>query len=144
MAVKTIPDGYATVTPFISAKGLAKLLDFLKQAFGAEEVMRIPGPGGSVMHAEINIGNSRLMLGEATQQPPTPGNFYLYVSDVDGVFKRALAAGATSQMPIDDQFWGDRMGTVKDAFGNTWSIATHKEDVSPQEMAKRAAAAMNR
>jgi PhnB protein len=139
MAVKAVPDGYHTVTPFINVKGVAKLMDFLKNALGAEEVMRMPGPGGTVMHAEVNIGNSRLMLGEATQTPPMTGSFYVYVNDADGVFKRAVNAGATSQAPPTDQFWGDRMGTVKDQFGNTWSIATHKEDVTPEEMAKRMA-----
>lgn len=139
MAVKAVPDGYHTVTPFLSAKGVAKLIDFLKAGLGAEEIMRMPGPGGVVSHAEVNIGNSRLMLSEATQAPPMPGSFYLYVSDVDAMHKRVVGAGATSQMPPTDQFWGDRMCTVKDTFGNTWSIATHKEDVTPEEMAKRMA-----
>ncbi len=143
MAVKPIPDGYYTVTPFLSVKGVAKLIDFLKNAFGAEEVMRMPGPGGVVMHAEVNVGNSRLMLGEATQSAPSQSAFYLYVNDVDALYKRAVAAGAASQAEPTDQFWGDRMASVKDSFGNTWSIATHKEDVSPEEMAKRMAA-MNR
>lgn len=140
MTVKAIPDGYHTVTPFLSAKGAAKLLEFLKAAFGAEEVMRMPGPGGVVMHAEVNIGNSRLMLSEAMQTPPMAGSFYLYVSDADAIYKRAVGAGASSEMQPTDQFWGDRMGTVKDSFGNTWSIATHKEDVTPEEMSKRMAA----
>lgn len=140
MAVKPIPDGYSTVTPFLSVKGTAKLIDFLKNAFGAEEVMRMPGPGGVVMHAEVNIGNSRLMLSEATQSAPSQSAFYLYVNDVDALYKRAVAAGAASQTEPTDQFWGDRMASVKDSFGNTWSIATHKEDVSPEEMAKRMAA----
>jgi PhnB protein len=144
MAVKAIPDGYGTVTPFLSVKGAGRLLDFLKQALGAEEIMRMPGPGGAVMHAEVNIGNSRLMLSEATQSPPTQSSFYLYVRDVDTLYKRALAAGAASQTEPADQFWGDRMAAVKDPFGNIWSVATHKEDVAPEEFAKRAAAAMNR
>src|SRR5215510_6881139 len=129
MTIKPIPDGYHTVTPFLSAKGCAELLDFMKKALGAEEVMRMPGPGGLVVHAEVNIGNSRLMLSEATQTPPMPGSFYLYVTDVDALYKRAVGAGATSQMQPTDQFWGDRMATVRDTFGNTWSIATHREDV---------------
>jgi PhnB protein len=140
MAVKAIPDGYHTVTPFLNVKGTAQLIDFLKNAFGAEEIMRMPGPGGVVMHAEVNIGNSRLMLSEASQTPPSSSSFYLYVNDVDGLYKRAVGAGATSQSAPTDQFWGDRMATVKDAFGNTWSLATHKEDPSPEEMAKRMAA----
>jgi PhnB protein len=141
MAVKAVPDGYHTVTPFLNVKGTAKLIDFLKQAFGAEEIMRMPGPGGVVMHAEVNIGNSRLMLGEATQTAPSSSSFYLYVSDVDALYQRAVGAGAASQTKPTNQFWGDRMATVKDPFGNTWSIATHVEDVSPQEMAKRMASA---
>jgi len=141
-SVKPIPDGYHTVTPFLNVKGVAKLIDFLKAAFGAEEVMRMPGPGGVVMHAEVSIGNSRLMLGEAMQTvTPSSSYFYLYVNDVDSMYKRAVGAGASSETPPTDQFWGDRMGTVKDSFGNTWSLATHKEDPTPEEMAKQMAAA---
>ena len=139
MAVKAVPDGYHTVTPFINVKGCAKFIDFLKAALGAEEIMRMPGPGGTVMHAEVNIGNSRMMLSEATQTPPMPGTFYVYVTDADAMYKRAVGAGATSQTPPTDQIWGDRMGTVKDPFGNTWSVATHKEDVTPEEMSRRMA-----
>ena len=141
-AVKPIPDGYHTVTPFLNVKGVAKLIDFLKSALGAEEVMRMPGPDGNVMHAEVTIGNSRLMLGEPMQQGPTAtsSSFYLYVSDVDSMYKRATGAGAKSVSPPTDQFWGDRMATVTDPFGNTWSLATHKEDPTPDEMAKRMAA----
>ncbi len=142
MAVKPVPEGFHTVTPFMSAKGADKLIDFLKRAFGAEEVMRMPGPDGVVMHAEVNIGNSRLMVGEAMQTGPTQGSFYLYLNNVDAVYKQAVAAGAKSEREPKDEFWGDRMGTVKDPFGNTWSIATHKEDVPPAEMAKRLAEVM--
>ena len=140
MAVKSIPEGYATVTPFVSAKGCASLLDFLKAALGAEEIMRMPGPGGAVMHAEVNIGNSRLMLSETMQGEPTRSSFYLYVKDADAAYQRAVKAGAKSQQEPSDQFWGDRMASVIDPAGNTWSLATHKEDVSPEEMAKRMAA----
>ena len=140
MAVKPMPDGFHTVTPFLNVKGAAELIKFLEDAFGAEEVMRMPGPGGRVMHAEVNIGNSRLMLAESTQSAPSSSSFYLYVKDVDALYKRALGAGAISESEPTDQFWGDRMATVKDLFGNTWSIATHKEDVTPQKMAKRMAA----
>jgi len=141
MAVKPIPDGYRTVTPFLNVKGLGKLIDFLKQAFGAEEIMRMPGPDGAVVHAEVNIGNSRLMLGEIMQaNTPSSSYFYLYVSDADAAYKRALGAGAKSVSEPTDQFWGDRMGTVTDPFGNNWSVATHKEDPTPEEMAKRMAA----
>jgi PhnB protein len=141
-AVKAIPDGYGTVTPFLSTKGAAELVNFLKRAFGATEIMSMPGPGGLVMHAEVNIGNSRLMVSEAMQGEPNRGTFYLYVQDADSLYSRALNAGATSEREPKDEFWGDRMATVKDPFGNTWSVATHKEDVSPDEMGKRAAAAM--
>ena len=142
-AVKPIPDGYHTVTPFLNVKGVAKMIDFMKSALGAEEIIRMPGPDGTVMHAEVSIGNSRLMLGEPMQQGPTTtsSSFYLYVSDVDSMYKRATGAGAKSVSPPTDQFWGDRMATVSDPFGNTWSLATHKEDPSPEEMQKRMAAA---
>jgi len=142
-SVKPIPDGYHTVTPFLNVKGTAKLIDFLTVALGAEEIMRMPGPNGTVMHAEVSIGNSRLMLSEAmqpAQSPLTSSSFYLYVSDVDAMYKRATGAGASSVSPPTDQFWGDRMATVKDSFGNTWSLATHKEDPTPEEIAKRMAA----
>jgi PhnB protein len=140
MAVKPRPDGYHTITPFLNVKGTAGMIDFLKSALGAEEVMRMPGPGGVVMHAEVNIGDSRLMLSEAMERPVSASSFYLYVNDVDAAYKRAVRAGATSQSEPADQFWGDRMASVSDPFGNTWSIATHKEDPSPEEMAKRMAA----
>ncbi|MGH7863893.1 MAG: VOC family protein [Candidatus Binataceae bacterium] len=143
MAVRAVPEGYHAVTPFLNVKGAVKLIDFLKQAFGAEEIMRMPGPGGLLMHAEVNIGNSRLMLSEATRSEPDRSAFYLFVSDADALYKRAVAAGASSQSEPRDEFWGDRIAIVKDPFGNTWFIATHKEDVPPEEMAKRAAAAMN-
>ena len=141
-AVKPIPDGYHTVTPFLNVKGVAKLIDFMKSALGAEEVMRMPGPDGTVMHAEVSIGNSRLMLSEHMQGTATTSSFYVYVSDVDSMYKRATGAGAKSVTPPTDQFWGDRMATVHDSFGNTWSLATHKEDPTPDEMQKRMAAAM--
>ena len=137
MAIKPIPDGYHSVTPFLNVKGTVKLIEFLKEGLGAEEVMRMPGPGGVVMHAEVNIGNSRMMLSEAAQTPPSSSSFYLYVNDVDAIYKRALAAGAVSQSEPVNQFWGDRMATVRDSFGNTWSIATHVEDPTPEEIAKR-------
>lgn len=141
---KHMPQGYGTVTPFLSARGAAELLDFLKRALGAEQVMSMPGPGGSVMHAEVEIGGSRLMISEAMEGEPIPGAFYLYVPDADALHQRALEAGATSVRPMTDEFWGDRVGMVRDNFGNVWSIATHVEDVSPEEMERRAVAAMNR
>jgi len=141
-AVKPIPDGYSTVTPFLSTKGAAELVNFLKRAFGAKEIMSMPGPGGLVVHAEVNIGNSRLMISEAMQSEPNRGAFYLYVVDADALYHQALKAGATSEREPKDEFWGDRTAMVKDPFGNSWSVATHKEDISPDEMGKRAAAAM--
>jgi|SRR5271163_1007107 PhnB protein len=142
LAVKPIPDGYHSVTPFLSTKGAAELVSFLKLAFGAKQIMSMPGPGGVVMHAEVNIGNSRLMVSEAMQGEPNRGAFYLYVKDADALYNQALKAGATSEREPKDEFWGDRTAILKDPFGNTWSVATHKEDVSPSEMGKRAAAAM--
>ena len=143
-AVKPVPDGYHTVTPFLNVKGLPKLIDFMKSALGAEEIMSMPGPGGAPVHAEITIGNSRLMLGEIMQpsQQQSSSYFYVYVNDADSAYKRAVGAGATSVSAPADQFWGDRMGTVKDPFGNNWSLATHKEDPTPDEMKKRMASAM--
>jgi PhnB protein len=140
-AVKPIPAGYHTVTPFLNVKGLPKLIDFLKSAFGAEELMRMPS-GDAAVHAEVNIGNSRIMLGEIMQpnQPSSMSYFYVYVADADSAYKRAIGAGASTVSEPADQFWGDRMGTVKDPYGNHWSLATHKEDPTPEEMAKRMAA----
>jgi PhnB protein len=142
MAVKAIPDGYHTVTPTMVVNGAAKLIDFIKQAFGGEEAFRMPGPGGQIMHAEMRIGDSVVMMNDPMQQPPVPASLFLYVTDVDGVYKRAVMAGATSVSEPADMFWGDRMAQVKDQFGNQWAIATHKEDVAPQEMQKRMEAAM--
>ena len=140
---KHLPQGYGTVTPFLSARGAAELLDFLIRALGAEKVMSMPGPGDTIVHAEVDIGGSRLMISEAMQGEPTPGAFYLYVPDADVLHQRAIDAGATLVRPMSDEFWGDRVGMVRDSFGNVWSIATHIEDVAPEEMARRAAA-MNR
>jgi PhnB protein len=144
MAVKPVPKGYHTVTPSLVVKGAAKLIDFIKAAFGGEELMRMPTPSGEIMHAEVRIGDSVVMLNDAIQQPPTTSSLFLYVTDVDGLYKRAVNAGATSVSEPADMFWGDRMAQVKDHFGNSWGIATHKEDVSPKEMQKRAEAAMKR
>jgi PhnB protein len=140
--VKPVPEGYHTVTPFLNVKGAAETIEFIKKAFGGEERARMPGPDGKIMHAEVRIGDSLIMLSDAMQQPPTPGNLHLYVTDADAVFKRAIEAGAKVLMPIQDMFWGDRYGSVTDPLGNHWSIATHKEDVAPAEMGKRAQAAM--
>jgi uncharacterized glyoxalase superfamily protein PhnB len=140
--VKAVPDGYATVTPFLNVKGAAQAIEFYKKAFGAEERGRMPGPNGTIMHAEIRIGNSLVMLSDAMTHPPSQSTCHLYVEDADALWKRATAAGAQVAMPIADMFWGDRYGVLTDPFGNRWSIATHKEDVPQQEMQKRAAEAM--
>jgi uncharacterized glyoxalase superfamily protein PhnB len=141
MAVRAIPEGYHSVTPTLNVQGAAKAIDFVKRAFDAEELLRMPGPGGAIMHAEVRIGDSIVMLSDAVRDPATPGNIFLYVNDADAVYEQALKAGAASLMPPTDMFWGDRMGRVKDPCGNLWAIATHTQDLSPEEIAKRAAAA---
>jgi PhnB protein len=151
MPVKPIPEGYHTVTPYLIVKDAARAIDFYKKALGAKELMRFPGPDGKVMHAEIKIGDSPIMLGDEAPERGfrgpealggSPVGICLYVEEVDKRFSQAIAAGATALMPVQDQFYGDRSGTLKDPFGHTWTIATHKEDVSMAEMQKRAAAAM--
>lgn len=144
MAVKPIPDGFHSVTPYLIVQGVAKLIDFLKQSFEAEETMvRTTRPDGTIMHAEVRIGDSIIMMGEPMGEfQPMPGSIYLYVNDTDAVYKRALQAGATSMMEPADQFYGDRNAGVKGPSGNIWWIATHIEDVSPEELAKRAEAFM--
>jgi len=140
MPVKPIPEGYHTLIPYVTVHGVARLLEFLKQAFGAEEVHRpMKRPDGSIMHAEVRIGDSILMMGEPMGEfGPMPASIYLYVADVDATYKRSLQAGATSASEPADQFYGDRNAGVKDPVGNRWWIATHKEDVPPAELAKRA------
>ncbi len=143
MSVKPIPDGYHSITPYLVVAGAAKLIDFLKHAFNAKEMHRMAGPDGKVAHAELKIGDSPVMMGEAKGQwQPMPSMLYLYVADCDAVYKRALDAGATSVSEPADMFYGDRHGAVKDSSGNFWYIATHKEDVAPAEMEKRAKASM--
>jgi len=143
MAVKPIPDGYHAVTPYLTVQGVPKLIDFLKQAFEAQEIERMTQPDGTIGHAEVRIGDSVVMMGEARDEwKPMPSGIYLYVNDTDAVYKRALQAGATSIMEPADQFYGDRSAGVKDSSGNHWWIATHKEDVPPAELKKRAQAAM--
>jgi len=139
MAVKPIPEGYHSVTPYLIVKNAAGLIDFMKEALGAEETFRMPGPGGVIMHAEVRIGDSLVMLADAAgaENPPMPAMIHLYVQDADGVYKRALQLGATSVREPADQFYGDRSAGVKDAFGNQWWIATHVEDVPPEEMERR-------
>jgi PhnB protein len=140
MAVKPIPDDHYSVTPYLMVHGVPQLIDFLKKAFDARENHRCALPDGTVMHAEVRIGNSPVMMGEAPAGVPLmPGCLYLYVEDTDAVYRRALAAGATSMMEPADQFYGDRNAGVSDPAGNAWWIATHVEDVSPEEVTRRAA-----
>jgi PhnB protein len=148
--IKEIPKGFHTVTPYLTVTDSARAIDFYKRAFGAEELYRVDGPNGKVAHAEIKIGDSIIMLSDEmpgwSRSPQSLGgtavNIFLYVKDVDGVFNRAVAAGAKVAMPLSDMFWGDRYGQVTDPFGHSWSLATHKEDVPPEELRKRAQAAM--
>ncbi len=140
--VKPIPEGFHSVTPFLTVKGADRAIEFYKSAFGAVEKFRMPGPNGKIMHAELSIGDSTIMMSDAINDPPTASSLYVYVPDADTVFARAVKAGATVKMPLADMFWGDRYGSVSDPYGNTWAIATHIEDVPPQEMPKRAQAAM--
>ena len=143
MAVKPIPDGYHSITPYLVVQGAGKLIDFLKQAFDAQEIERLAAPGGTIGHAEVRIGDSIVMMGDAhDKQQPMSGAMYLYVNDVDATYKRALQAGAVSTMEPTDQFYGDRSAGVKDPVGNQWWIATHKEDVPLEEIARRAEAFM--
>jgi uncharacterized glyoxalase superfamily protein PhnB len=141
MAVKPIPDGYHTITPYLIVENVAQLIDFVKQAFDAEEIHRTTLPDGAIMHAEVRIGDSAVMMGQTRGMVPSmTAAFYLYVNDTDAVYQRALQAGATSIMEPADQFYGDRNAGVKDMAGNQWWIATHIEDVSPEELQKRAEA----
>jgi uncharacterized glyoxalase superfamily protein PhnB len=147
--VQAVPEGVHTVTPYLQVKGGARAIEFYAKAFGAQEVMRMPGPGGSVAHAEIRIGDSCVYLSDVF--PPcksplelkgTPVFLHLYVEDCDAWFARATAAGCKVLMPLVDMFWGDRFGQVADPFGHVWSISTHKEDLTPEEMGRRGAEAM--
>ena len=143
--VNPIPKGFHSITPHLSVKGAAEFIDFLKRAFGAVELTRMPGPGGRIMHASVRIGDSILMFSdffpEFGSPAPTEGHWplvlNLYVEDADETFAQALAAGCQVTMPLSDQFWGDRYGHVRDQFGFTWAIATHKEDVTPEQMKER-------
>ena len=142
MAVKPIPDGYHTITPYMLVENVAEYLDFLAKAFGAEETERMALPDGSVMHAEAKIGDSRVMMGGARDEwPAMPMFLYLYVPDADASYERALQAGCTSVQEPKDEFYGDRTSGVKDPFGNLWWFGTHQEDVSSEEIARRMAAA---
>jgi PhnB protein len=139
MAVSPIPDGYHTVTPYLTVRGADTLLEFVKAAFDAEELSRQSREDGSIAHAEARIGDSVVMIGEANEQwPPMPSTVNLYVDDCDVTYRRALEAGATSLREPMDELFGDRMAGVRDPVGDNWWIATHVEDVSADEIARRA------
>jgi uncharacterized glyoxalase superfamily protein PhnB len=139
MTVKTIPDGYHSITPYLIVEGAAKLSEFLKQAFGAIEMYRLMRPDGKIWHAEVKIGDSVVMMSDACEEmKPMPTTIHLYVDDMDATYKNALQAGARSVTEPADQFYGDRSAGVADPVGNYWWIATHKEDLSADEVAKRA------
>ncbi len=152
-AAEPIPEGFRTVTPHLVIRNAAEAIEFYKKAFGAEELCRMPSPDGkTVMHAEIKIGDSVLMLCDefpqmGAQSPQalggSPVTVHLYVADVDQAYKRAVDAGATAAMPVQDMFWGDRYGKLTDPFGHHWSIATHTEDLAPEDIGKRAAEAFS-
>lgn len=148
---KPIPEGHRTVTPYITLNDAARAIEFYKRAFGAQEVMRMEAPGGKIGHAEIKIGDSMIMLadefpGGGCKAPQSLGGttagVLLYVENADAIFNQAVSAGAQVEQPLDDMFWGDRYGRLRDPFGHSWSVATHIEDVAPAEMAKRMKEAM--
>lgn len=146
--VKAVPEGCHTVTPHLAVRGADRAIEFYKKAFGAEELMRMPTPDGkTLMHAELRIGDSRIFLSDefpdmGCRSPQSLGGatsaLHLYVEDVDAAFNRAVAAGAQVRMAVADMFWGDRYGKVVDPFGHEWGMATHKEDLTPEEIRKRA------
>jgi PhnB protein len=151
MAAKPIPDGYHTVTPYLAVDDAAQAIEYYKKAFGAKERVRMEAPGGKIGHAELEVGDSLIMLfdpfPQSSTRPPkelggTSASVFMFVEDVDAVVKQAVGAGATITMEVADQFWGDRFGTVTDPFGHVWSIATHIEDLTPDEIAERGKAAM--
>ena len=146
MTVKPSPDGYHSFTPYLIVQGADDAIDFYKKAFGAEEIMRLEVPDKIVRHAEIQIGDSRIMLSDehpemkalAPQSPGSSGvSFYLYVENVDEIVSQAISAGAKVQRPLQDQFYGDRSATLEDPFGHVWTVATHIEDVTPEEINRR-------
>jgi len=147
-AVTPIPEGYHSITAGLVCRGADRAIEFYKAAFGAQEIMRSPSPDGKIMHAELKIGDSILFVNDeypgmcaAPSATSTPSNsLFLYVPDVDSVFNRAIAAGSRVEMPVQDMFWGDRYGKLTDPFGHSWGIATHVEDVAPEEIERRSAA----
>ncbi len=151
MSVQPIPEGYPSVIPTLALDDAASAIEFYKQAFGATERMRMPTRDGRISHAELEIGDGLVMVADTFEhsqaKPPreiggTTAGIFLYVEDVDAVVQRAVDAGATVTMPVEDQFWGDRFGSITDPFGHSWSIATHKEDLSEEEVSARAEQAM--
>jgi len=151
MATKPIPEGYHTLIPYLAVDNATEAIEFYKKAFGAKERVRMPGPNGKIGHAELELGDSVLMLADPFPQfsarPPkelggTTTSIFMYSEDVDAAVKKAVEAGATVLMEPDDMFWGDRFGSVSDPFGHVWSIATHIEDLTPEEIAERGKAAM--
>jgi PhnB protein len=151
MAVEPIPEGYEGLIPSLAVDDAAKAIEFYKRAFGARERMRMEGPNDTIAHAELEIGSSVMMLADSfpqsTLKPPselggTGVGVFIYVEDVDDVVQRAVDAGATVAMPVDDMFWGDRYGKITDPFGHEWEIATHTEDLTPEEMQERGREAM--
>jgi len=149
--VAPIPAGYYTLTPYLVCRGAAKAIEFYKKAFDAKEKVRMPAPDGSIAHAELKIGNSVVMLGDENPAmgqtaPETVGGtatgLFIYTANVDKAYAKAIAAGAKAEQPPTDMFWGDRYAKLSDPFGHKWSMATHIEDMSPKEMAKRGAEAM--
>ena len=147
MSVKTIPDGYHSVTPYLSIKGASDAIEFYKKAFDAIELFRLDMPGGIIGHAEIQIGNSRIMIadpcddvsfGDPKALSGTTVGLYVYVNDVDAMYSQAVDAGAKAVKLVEDQFYGDRIGTIEDPYGHRWFLATHKEDLTPEELNKRA------
>ncbi|HZG51606.1 MAG TPA: VOC family protein [Pyrinomonadaceae bacterium] len=148
-STKHVPEGYHSITPYLHITGAARAIEFYREVFGATEVMRMDAPGGKIGHAEIKIGDSHVMLADefpemGVRSPQSyggsPVSLLLYVEDVDALAERAVAAGARLLSPLEDKFYGDRMGKLEDPFGHIWAIATHTEDVSPEEMQKRVAA----
>jgi PhnB protein len=151
MATQPIPEGYSTISPYLAVDDAAEAIAYYKKAFGAEETVRMDAPDGKIGHAELKIGDSHVMLSDpfpqASTTPPkelggTSASIFMYVEDVDAVVQKAVDAGATVTMEVDDQFWGDRFGSITDPFGHIWSIATHVEDLTPEEIEERGKAAM--
>jgi PhnB protein len=151
MATQPIPEGYSTISPYLAVDDAAEAIAYYKKAFGAEETVRMAAPDGKIGHAELKIGDSHVMLSDpfpqASTTPPkelggTSASVFMYVEDVDAVVQKAVDAGATVTMEVEDQFWGDRFGSITDPFGHSWSIATHVEDLTSEEIEERGKAAM--